>query len=224
MKHHLILTCEHAGNHLPAGYPHLFSGDPQALDTHEGWDPGALDIAQYIAHQLQVPLFQCNVSRLLIEVNRSVGHPQLFSRFTQLLPDREKEYLVQKIYFPYRNKIEAEISSSPKPVFHLSVHTFTPVWHGATRNVDIGLLFDPSRKRESEICKYLVHGLALELPAFEIKFNKPYKGVDDGFTTYLRTQFADTDYAGIELEINQKWVGGLPPVTESIAKCLKELC
>ena len=33
--------------------------------------------------------------------------------------------------------------------------------------------------------------------------NFPYLGTDDGFTTYLRTKFADADYAGIELEVNQ---------------------
>jgi hypothetical protein len=39
-----------------------------------------------------------------------------------------------------------------------------------------------------------------------IEFNKPYLGIDDGLTTYLRTVYPDSHYAGIEIEINQKFV------------------
>jgi hypothetical protein len=38
-----------------------------------------------------------------------------------------------------------------------------------------------------------------------VKMNQPYKGTDDGFTTYLRKKFDPEHYAGIELEVNQKY-------------------
>ena len=37
-----------------------------------------------------------------------------------------------------------------------------------------------------------------------MRYNYPYLGKADGFTTYLRKQF-QTHYLGIEIEINQKY-------------------
>jgi hypothetical protein len=48
--------------------------------------------------------------------------------------------------------------------------------------------------------------LEQNLPSFVTKFNEPYKGTDDGFTTYLRQKFRDTEYLGIEVEVNQKYL------------------
>lgn len=94
-----------------------------------------------------------------------------------------------------------------KKVLHLSIHTFTPLWNGTMRRVDVGLLFDPARKNESEFCGLFLPELKRRLPSLCIEFNEPYKGTDDGFTTYLRTLFGDDEYLGIEIEINQKYVG-----------------
>ena len=44
----------------------------------------------------------------------------------------------------------------------------------------------------------------MELPKFKVRFNSPYLGKADGFTTYLRKKFPDK-YSGIELEVNQKF-------------------
>jgi hypothetical protein len=38
-----------------------------------------------------------------------------------------------------------------------------------------------------------------------VRYNYPYLGKMDGFTTYLRKQFI-SNYIGIELEVNQKYV------------------
>ncbi|MGZ5244731.1 MAG: N-formylglutamate amidohydrolase, partial [Bacteroidia bacterium] len=42
-------------------------------------------------------------------------------------------------------------------------------------------------------------------PELTVKFNYPYLGTDDGFTTHLRKLFPDEKYAGVEIEINQKY-------------------
>ena len=38
---------------------------------------------------------------------------------------------------------------------------------------------------------------------WRIQRNYPYKGYINGFTTHLRTLYSDSDYLGIELEVNQ---------------------
>ncbi len=200
-----IITCEHAGNDVPDEYQSLFKDVHSILQSHRGWDPGAIEIARLLVAKRNFSLFHSDVTRLLIETNRSIDHPELFSEFSQSLQEDIKEKIKQLYYFPYRNAVEARIQFLAKPVLHLSIHTFTPVLNNATRSTDIGLLFDPSRKRESSFCMYLKGKLSITLPSFKIDFNQPYAGVDDGFTTYLRTKFADQDYAGIEIEVNQKY-------------------
>jgi len=78
LKHVLLISCEHAGNEVPDSYSTLFSDANEVLESHRGWDPGALEVAQFLVDQLQVQSFLMPVTRLLIEMNRSLDNPQLF--------------------------------------------------------------------------------------------------------------------------------------------------
>ncbi|MFY0606111.1 MAG: N-formylglutamate amidohydrolase [Cyclobacteriaceae bacterium] len=202
-----LITCEHASNAVPPEYAELFA-DLHILQTHEGWDPGALEIAQIFGDQLDLPVYTYDFTRLLIEVNRSLGHERLFSVVTQKLTADQKEHLVVKYYLPYRQKVEeliaAEIANG-NMVIHLSVHTFTPIYFGVKRAVEVGLLFDESKKMESRFCGHWQKALKRVLPELVIMANEPYKGSDDGFTTYLRTRFSENSYLGLELEVSQKY-------------------
>ncbi len=75
----LFLTCEHAGNEIPEEYQQYFAEAGEVLQTHRGFDPGALDLFQQLS-RLAVFSQQYMISRLLIEPNRSLGHPQLIFR------------------------------------------------------------------------------------------------------------------------------------------------
>jgi predicted N-formylglutamate amidohydrolase len=203
----LVITCEHAGNQVPLNYKHIFENCQDVLESHRGYDPGALQIARFLATEFNAPLFVCETTRLLIEPNRSLDSLQLYSEYSKLLFETDHEDILQKYYYPHRNGVEDLITKASKPLLHLSIHTFTPLWEDEVRTVDIGLLFDPSRKSESEFCSLLMDGLEQLLPYLSIQLNEPYKGIDDGFTTYLRTKFMDADYLGIEIEVNQKYLG-----------------
>jgi len=200
-----IVTCEHAGNEIPDEYQFLFSNAASELTSHRGWDPGALGVAEFLAEQLQCSLHSFPITRLLIETNRSLNSPQLFSEFSLPLESEKKLELINEFYHTYRDGVEEEINHLSKPVIHVPVHSFTPKWEGNERQVDIGLLFDPSRKLEVAFCEQWKTNLEEILPQYNVKFNEPYKGTDDGFTTHLRTVFPNNAYAGIELEINQKY-------------------
>ena len=201
----LVLTCEHGGNEIPTKYLPLFKDAKVALNSHRGLDLGALDLFHHLSKLASFSNIQI-ISRLLIEANRSLQYPQLFSEFTKNLPSKEKNEIIENYYFPYRNVIENKISRliEKGELLHFSTHSFTPVWMGEPRNADIGLLYDPSRMREKDFCKNLKQQLLLQSPALKIRFNYPYLGIADGFTTYLREKFPE-NYAGIELEVNQKF-------------------
>jgi predicted N-formylglutamate amidohydrolase len=79
----LLITCEHGGNRIPAAYRSLFIGRKALLATHRGYDAGALVMAEALSISLRAPLVSSTVSRLLVDLNLSVGNPQLFSEMTR---------------------------------------------------------------------------------------------------------------------------------------------
>lgn len=219
----LLITCEHAGNHVPAEFQSLFEGKEEILSSHLGWDPGALEIAQHLASTLSAPLYYALTTRLLIETNRSLHHPELFSEFTKHLSTEQKQELIHRYYLPYREPIESFIRKSTTPGLHLSIHSFTPSWKGESRTTDIGLLFDPARTAEVNFCTNLHSGLCKAFPELTIDYNKPYLGSDDGLTTYLRSQFTNEHYCGIEIEFNQKFVNQSLKICEGLTTVIKKL-
>lgn len=220
----LVLTCEHAGNQIPSTFQYLFNGASEDLNSHAGWDPGALEITRHLAEQFGVDYFSYDYTRLLIEVNRSEKHPQLYSKFSKKLMPQDKNYLFRTYYQPYRRKIEGVIRDhieSGMQVVHLAVHTFTPVWEGQEREVEVGLLYDDLRQAEATFCKGWNEEIKTINPDIEVRNNEPYRGSDDGFTTYLRTRFTEEDYLGLELEVSQKFVhGGMKDVSKLISESL----
>lgn len=223
-----IISCEHASNAIPDEWAHLFMGSDEVLKSHRGWDPGALPIAKKLAKILNVHEVVYPFGRLLIEPNRSMHHPKLFSEFTKNLRRSDKQKLIDEYWTPHRNEIVERINRVPsdKTTLHFSVHTFTPVFDGQVRDVEIGLLYDPEREREKSFCNALRKSLKTQFPHFKIRMNQPYKGSADGLTTSLRKQFATEEYMGIELEVNQKF-SELPEsdyavFCEEISRCIAD--
>jgi len=201
----LLISCEHGGNRIPAAYRHLFSVNSAILDTHRGYDIGALEIARAISKSLKAPLHSAQTSRLLVDLNRSLHHRRLYSEFTRNCDQQTRDQILEKYYFPYRQALEQQVRkmiAASGRVIHLSVHSFTPVLDGQVRNTDIGLLYDPARKREKVFCARLK--AALDLSAIGVtRLNYPYRGNADGLTTHLRRSLPPSAYIGIEIEINQ---------------------
>ncbi len=165
-------------------------------------------MAQRLARELQAPLYASTITRLLVELNRSLGHPQLFSEFTRGLSTAEKQEIVRRYYDPHRQQVTEWLRQQSKGtcVVHVSVHSFTPQLNGERRNADVGLLYDPSRTYERIFCQQWQHRLRQQHVRWKVRRNYPYLGKADGFTTSLRRQFTNAQYLGIELEVNQRWV------------------
>ena len=210
-KPYLIITCEHAGNVVPDDYKYLFEYQEHVLNSHRGYDVGALNLTMFVTRQIQVPVFIYPFTRLLIEVNRSVENKKLFSEFTNKLPCNEKELLINNYYLPYRNNIQRQLENAAAMltgsnfVLHISVHTFTPVLDGERRTADIGILYDPASSIEHRVAALLKKQINDHDKKWIVRRNYPYLGKSDGFTTYLRKVFGTEKYCGIELEVNQKY-------------------
>jgi predicted N-formylglutamate amidohydrolase len=205
----IILSCEHATNAVPDQYLPFLTDRIDQLDTHRGYDPGAHDFARLLAASLSAPLFAGDVSRLLVELNRSLANHRSppVPPLSGLTP-AVKEEILARYYHPYRRQVEEAVTEGlrqGKTVLHLSIHSFTPVLDGITRTADIGFLYDPGRAGEREFCRKWRAALTAGDAGWRLRNNYPYRGTSDAFVTALRKKFPARDYLGIELEINQMY-------------------
>jgi len=206
---HLIITCEHGGNLVPPAWRGLFARADRLLMSHQGFDAGALTLAREMAEAAGGRLFFSKTTRLLVDLNRSIGHPQLFSAITRKLSTAGRQNLIALQYRPYRAAIENHIReqiAAGHRVIHIASHSFSPELKGRVREVDIGLLYDPARAGEVQFADALQAAILQAAPFLQVRRNTPYKGTSDGLTAALRKQFDGAVYLGLELEVNQKHV------------------
>ena len=205
----LVITCEHGGHAVPPAYTALFAGYEELLLTHRGWDPGALELAQQMAQALHAPLFAATTTRLLIDLNRSIGHRQLYSEATRALAPAAKRAIIDVHYRPHRAAVEASVAAliaAGRRVVHIASHSFTPEMNGVVRQADVAWLYDPRRVGEGVLALRWLQALRQGWPDLQLRRNYPYQGRCDGLMSVLRKRHAPAEYVGIELEVNQRFV------------------
>lgn len=212
----VLITCEHAGNRVPAEFRTIFAGQRAVLATHRGWDPGALTFAREMAAAFDAPLFFSETTRLVIDLNRSIGNPDLYSEFTRPLPAATRREIVERHYRPHRDPIEAwveqTINGEGRRLVHIASHSFTPELNGQVRTADVGFLYDPRRPAEVTFDDRWIEALKAARPDLRLRRNYPYIGNSDGLCYRLRRRHPADRYVGMELEVNQRFVeaGGRP--------------
>lgn len=173
-------------------------------------DYGALDLARAFGRELGVEPFTATVTRLVVDLNRSPHHKNVFSEYTRPLPSAERAAAMAEHYWPYRTAVEEAVKEAVAKgsgLLHVSAHSFTPVLRGEVRNCDIGLLYDPARRGEVEFADAWHAALAEAAPELRVRRNYPYRGISDALVTHLRRRYSARGYVGIELEVNQKHHG-----------------
>lgn len=203
----LVLSCEHGGNEVPRAFRRHFTPPPSVLASHRGYDPGTLELGAHLSEATGAPLIVNRVTRLLVDANRSASNPSRFSTWSELLPEALRERAAREVWAKHRDAVTAAVASRAArgAVLHVSVHSFTPRLRGESRDVGVGLLYDPRRPPEREFVTRWLRALAELEPRLRLRRNEPYKGTDDGLTTTLRENFAAQSYAGIELEVSQRF-------------------
>lgn len=204
----LLLTCEHATPHVPSEYRHLFAGHDALLQTHRAFDLGALALAEGMQRALRAPLMAGNVTRLLVDLNRSAHNYRAFSELTRGLPRPERQSILERYHRPHwqqvREFLEAHRAQGRR-VVHIGVHSFTPTLAGEERNADVALLYDPARTEEDVMCRRWQGALQKAEQGLRVRRNYPYRGAADGLTTGMRREH-EAGYLGVELELNQAYL------------------
>ncbi len=108
---------------------------------------------------------------------------------------------------------------------HVASHSFSPVLDGRVRELEVGLLYDPRRRLEVALCRAWRDAFSTRDPTIRVRFNRPYLGISDGLARWLRTEFAPSRYAGVELEVNQTLIdepSRLRRVRRTLADALRD--
>lgn len=144
----VVLVCEHASNEIPAPYKGLGLSS-EDRESHAAWDPGAMATARFMSTHLDAVLIAGGVSRLLYDCNRPPHAPDAMPTRSEIidvpgnidLTQPERDARVDAIYRPFQSALGKAIQRVAHPVI-VTIHSFTPVYHGVTRAVEIGILHD----------------------------------------------------------------------------------
>ena len=201
-----LVLCEHASNAFPQRFGTLGLGDA-ARQSHAAWDPGALELARALADHLHAPLVAAGVSRLLYDCNRPPEAPGAMPAQSEVfeipgnrdLDARARAARVREIYQPFLDEV-ARTQRATRPRALVTMHTFTPVYNGARRAVEIGVLHDAdSRLADAMLAR------AASDPAFDTRRNQPY-GPEDGVTHSLKIHGVERGIANVMIEVRNDLV------------------
>ena len=65
-----------------------------------------------MAERFDAPLYYDETTRLLADLNRSVGTPDLHSEATRHLTLRERRELLDAYYYPHRRRVDAAMAEA----------------------------------------------------------------------------------------------------------------
>ncbi len=206
-----LITCTNATCAVPEAQRELFKGSEDLVSSTEGWEPGALNLAQGLAMKFSTPLIHGDVTRLLIDLEQD-GEKR-WSKISAKLPEATREKLVARLEKKFRSVIEARLAEDFKrhdAVIHLLIHT-APLADGK-------ILFEHAGS-----------GLAADIASATAKL-LPQGEVDSAvlpiiektpFVRWLTSTFASEKYGVIRITVSHSFfLRSIPMRWETIKKSL----
>jgi predicted N-formylglutamate amidohydrolase len=176
----LLFTCEHATRRLPEWEAE--PADLPMLEEHWGWDIGAADLTRELARLSGCGALLSRFSRLVCDPNRAPDEPSFvvteaaghaFS-WNRAVDAAERARRRERYFDPYHAAIDralAQRAAAGVPGRLCSIHSFTPVWDGRARAMEVGVLFDD----HADLARAVADALARE--GFAVAENEPYSGL-----------------------------------------------
>ncbi|MFT5798184.1 MAG: putative N-formylglutamate amidohydrolase [Candidatus Azotimanducaceae bacterium] len=200
-KSPVVVVCEHANNFIPRAYNNLgLTGD--ASESHAAWDPGALAVAKGLSDRLNAKLVTSDVSRLVYDCNRPPSALDAMPHQSEAIKvpgnvdmtAAQRQDRIDEIYEPFRATLAEVIAATPTPVI-VTVHSFTPTYHGQERFVEIGVLHDTDA-RLADVMLESASQFTLTL----VLRNDPY-GPEHGVTHTLKEHALANGHLNVMLEV-----------------------
>lgn len=189
------------------------------------------EVAQELGALLRAPVLSQKYRSDWIDVSRSLHHLNLLGDLPRSWPAERQQQLIDVAYHPFRAAVETAIARVLQQftfVIHLSVRSFASQQGGKRRRTDIGLMYDPSRQDELDLCTDWINDLYFAYPNLRVRRNYPRRGTADCLTKAMRGRFPADHYMGIEVGVNRAWAGrrvrlrdeALSQFAESLRRCI----
>ena len=216
----IILVCEHACNHIPPAWGDLGLTPAQRM-AHIAWDPGALAVSRGLAQRLDAVLIHAPISRLVYDCNRAPDMPGAMPARSEIhdipgnatISDAERLARTEAVYLPWatglHGLIAKRIALGLRPVV-ITIHSFTPIYHGKLRRVEFGVIHDADPRLSVAILS-----AAHKLTGLQAELNAPYSAADD-VTHTLRMQATPYGLPNAMLEIRNDLIA-TPEAAEVMA-------
>jgi predicted N-formylglutamate amidohydrolase len=200
-----FLTCDHAGARVPRKLGSL-GVSAEDMRRHIAWDIGAAGVAFKLSAALDAFAILQTYSRLVIDCNRRPGTPDSIVRISESTPVPGNETVSaaeaagreREIFHPYHHRIRTELDTrraQQRPTVLISVHSFTPRFHGNQRPWHAGVLYNTDARLAIELLRRL-----REEPGLVIGDNEPYSvGDTTDYTIPEHGERRGLLHVGIEL-------------------------
>jgi len=197
----IVLVCEHASSFIPDHFDNL-GLHGEALTSHAAWDPGALGVAQGLSRHLNAVLVASCISRLVYDCNRPPGHPGTMPARSEVfdipgnlnVTEAARKQRHDAYYVPFRNAAAAAMQAVQTPVL-VTVHSFTPIYHGQRREVEIGILHDD----DVRVANAMLDCAPSHTPHI-VRRNEPY-GPTDGVTHTVAEHATPHGHPNVMIEV-----------------------
>lgn len=227
-----FLTCDHAGAAVPRKLASL-GVSSEDMERHIAWDIGAAAVTIRLAAALDACAILQTYSRLVIDCNRRPGIPASIVRVSEStrIPGNEQVTLEdaaereREIFRPYHDRIRAELDArqrQQRPTILISMHSFTPRFHGTPRPWHAGVLYN----KDPRLAHALLRVLRSER-SLVIGDNEPYAVSDSNdYTIPVHGEQRGLAHVGIELRQDliatptgqQEWAERLTHALVSISR------
>ena len=205
----VVLVCEHASAAIPESLDGLGLRAEHRL-SHAAWDIGARAVAVRLSEMLDAPLVASRVSRLVYDCNRPPEAKDAIPAKSELieapansnLSESDRQARVRDVYEPFRALLAETIAArrSTDPVL-VTIHSFTPVYHGTFREVELGILHDADDR-----LAHAIHAAAPSFTKLKTELNQPY-GPADGVTHTLKEHALPAGLPNVMIEVRNDFVG-----------------
>lgn len=200
----ILVVSDHASNRVPGDIN--LSIHPEILTQHMAIDIGVAQVGALMARRPGIAAFQCQVSRLVCDVNREPHAPAVIPIASDghAIPgnmiDHEGHLArLDRFFHPYHAAL-AELLNSVPPALILSLHSFTPclaTHPDEPRPWQVGVLYNQD-DRAARIAIPL-----LEAEGLVVGDQQPYSGQLLNYTMNRHAEADGRPYLGIEVRQDQ---------------------
>lgn len=207
----VLITCPNATCAVPEAHRELFRGSEDLVTSSDGWEPGALNLAQGLAMRFSTPLIHGEVTRLLIDLEQDGD--KHWSKISSKLPESTRVKLVDRIQGKYRNAIVARLNEDLKrhdAVVLLDIHT-APIADGR-------ILF---QYMAAPIAQEIADKALKLLPSNEVDSSSAPLMDKTPFIRWLEESFSSEKFGIIRITVSQSFfMRSVPMRWETIKKSL----